>query len=48
MDGYVSKNDVIPLKELFDEMLSSVRKDVKREGITFTCSLVGSAKRQKE
>lgn len=45
MDGYVSKNDVIPLKELFDEMLSSVRKDVKREGITFTCNLVGSAKR---
>lgn len=45
MDGYVPKNDVIPLKELFDEMLSSVRKDVKREGITFTCNLVGSAKR---
>ena len=45
MDGYVSKSDIIPLKELFDEMLRSVRKDVKKHGITFTCNLVGSAKR---
>ena len=30
MDGYVSKSDIIPLKELFDEMLRSVRKDVKK------------------
>lgn len=45
MDEYVSKNDIIPLKELFDEMLCSVRKDIKKQGITFICNLVGSAKR---
>ena len=45
MDGYVSRNEVKPLKQWFNEMLFYVRKDVKAQGITFTCNLVGSAKR---
>ena len=45
MDGYVSKNDVKQLKQLFNEMLTHICKEVKTQGITFTCNLVGSAKR---
>ena len=45
MDGYVSKNDIKPLMQAFDLMLSYVRRDAKARGLTFTCDLVGSAKR---
>lgn len=45
MDGYVSKNDIKPLIQAFDLMLSYVRRDAKAQGLTFTCNLVGSAKR---
>lgn len=45
MDGYVSKNDIKPLMQVFDLMLSYVRRDAKARGLTFTCDLVGSAKR---
>ena len=45
MDGYVSKSEVRELMQTFEDILFYVRKDAKSEGITFTCNLVGSAKR---
>lgn len=45
MDGYVSKNDIKPLIQAFNLMLSYVRRDAKAQGLTFTCNLVGSTKR---
>ncbi|MBR4490583.1 hypothetical protein IKP13_08125 [bacterium] len=45
MEGYVSKNEIKPYRLLFDQMLSGVRKEIRANGITFTCNLVGSAKR---
>ena len=45
MAEYVSKNEVKPYRQIFDEMIAKMRKEVKENGITFTYLLVGSAKR---
>ena len=45
MEEYVSKNEIRPYKELFAGLIKKVRTDLKKVGITFTCNLVGSAKR---
>ena len=45
MEEYVSKNEIKPYKQLFASLIKKVRKDIKKEGITFTVNLVGSAKR---
>ena len=45
MEGYVSKDEIKQYKDLFDNIIFKIRKDIKREGITFTHNLVGSGKR---
>ena len=43
---YVSKNEVRPYKELFEEVFREIQKEIKKKnGLTFSFALVGSAKR---
>lgn len=42
---YVPKKEVKPHKETFTEIIKEIRPKIKNEGVTFTCRLVGSAKR---
>lgn len=45
MEEYVSKDEIRRYRELFEDIISIVRKEIKKYGITFTCNLVGSGKR---
>ena len=45
MAEYVSKNEVKPYRKIFDKMMAHIRESVRKNGITFTYQLVGSAKR---
>ena len=43
---YVSKNEVRPYEELFEEVFREIQKELKKKnGLTFSFALVGSAKR---
>ena len=43
---YVSKDEVRPYKELFEEVFREIQKELKKKnGLTFSFALVGSAKR---
>ena len=43
---YVSKNEVRPYEELFEEVFREIQKEIKKKnGLTFSFALVGSAKR---
>ena len=43
---YVSKNEVRPYEELFEEVFREMQKEIKKKnGLTFSFALVGSAKR---
>ena len=43
---YVSKDDVRPYEELFEEVFREIQKELKKKnGLTFSFALVGSAKR---
>ena len=43
---YVSKNEVRPYEELFEEVFRKIQKELKKKnGLTFSFALVGSAKR---
>ena len=43
---YVSKDEVRPYKELFEEVFRKIQKELKKKnGLTFSFALVGSAKR---
>ena len=43
---YVSKNEVRPYEELFEEVFREIQKELrKKNGLTFSVALVGSAKR---
>lgn len=45
MIGYVSKNDTKPYRRFFDNWIRKIRPLIRREGLTFSFKLVGSAKR---
>ncbi len=45
MAEYVSKNEVKPYRKIFDKMMADIRESIRKNGITFTYQLVGSAKR---
>ena len=43
---YVSKDEVRPYEELFEEVFREIQKELrKKNGLTFSFALVGSAKR---
>ena len=42
---YVSKKEVKPWRSMFHKWMENIRKKVKKEGITYTYRLAGSAKR---
>jgi hypothetical protein len=42
---YVKRNDVKPHIIFFKTMVEDIRDEIRKEGITFICNLVGSAKR---
>lgn len=42
---YVPRIEVKPHKETFAAIIKEMRPKIKKEGVTFTCRLVGSAKR---
>ena len=47
MINYISKQTIkqTQCKQIFDKAFKQVQKDAKAEGLTFSCNLVGSAKR---
>ena len=45
MEKYVSRRECRPYREAFEKVLASVRAAMRKEGVTFTCNLVGSGKR---
>ena len=45
MEKYVSRREARPYRESFEKMLVSVHAAMRKEGVTFTCNLVGSGKR---
>ena len=44
-ERYVSKEEVRPLRKRFHEWMQTIHDEIKRNGISFTYMLVGSAKR---
>lgn len=45
MEGYLSKDEVRPIRNLFDIMICRVSEEVNKYGVSFFYRLVGSAKR---
>ena len=45
MAEYVSRRECRSYREAFEKVLASVRNNMRKEGVTFTCNLVGSGKR---
>lgn len=42
---YVTKKEIKPYKQIFAKAIENIRDDIRKEGITFICRLVGSSKR---
>lgn len=42
---YMTKAEVKPHRQEFKNIINSIRRDIRNEGITFTYTLIGSAKR---
>ena len=45
MMEYVTKKEIKPYKQIFAKAIENIRDDIRKEGITFICRLVGSSKR---
>ena len=42
---FMTKAEVKPHRQEFKNIIDSIRRDIRNEGITFTYTLIGSAKR---